>query len=382
MAHQTFLDHMKQNSKGVPFTSFQHPFLIDDEIAYKWETYSRAKKVLRLDKWDDWREMTGQIISAVTDACHSSVSENLLEHRYGSKDSSEGALYRVSTPEEKAGLEAQLFDFFKGGSKTPDEFGQRFDNFAEYLRQNHLGCNWAFVAYLAFLLSPQLYFPVRPSRFDPLLKYYGIDQDISGYVSWERYSLLLEVADILKSKLALYNPTSALEIQSYMWVVSYLVKDGPVSDRPIDAVPDFEIELETRRRRAAEKERIGLLGEYLVYEQERRNLESAGRTDLANRVQFVAADASLGFDILSFTSAGQELHIEVKTTTRARNQDNGFWLPDSEKQRAEQDSYWTIYRVWNIDTDPTSENIGNIVQDSSADWDLATSTWRVNPRVG
>jgi hypothetical protein len=70
---------------------------------------------------------------------------------------------------------------------------------------------------------------------------------------------------------------------------------------------------------AAEKERVGLLGEALVLEFEREKLFSAGREDLAKKVLWSATDDdSLGYDIESFIvneSGEKPIFIEVKTTT-------------------------------------------------------------------
>lgn len=226
MAHESFKRHMQQQSNGIPFINFQHPFLIKDEIAYKWKVYADATKALKLVKWRTWRRSPGKIIQATQDACKPNVSQNLLVHKYGFKNSSECSLYKVSVSDEIIGLENQLYDFFLGGPTIPAEFAVRFDCFAEYLRTNHLGCHWSFVAYLAFLLQPQSYFPIRPSRFDELLEYYGVDQSISGHVSWERYSILLQFAEVLKSKLAVYGNLNAIEIQSYMWAIGDLIEKG------------------------------------------------------------------------------------------------------------------------------------------------------------
>ena len=47
MGHEAFMMHMQNRSNGIPFTSFQHPFLVKDEIAYKWAKNMRdaGKKV-------------------------------------------------------------------------------------------------------------------------------------------------------------------------------------------------------------------------------------------------------------------------------------------------------------------------------------------------
>ena len=41
-AHRAFETFLFEKS-GIPFTHFQHPFLIDDEISYKWKVYRNAK---------------------------------------------------------------------------------------------------------------------------------------------------------------------------------------------------------------------------------------------------------------------------------------------------------------------------------------------------
>lgn len=380
IAHEAFLQRMEAKSNGIPFVNFQHPFLIDDEIAYKWKVYADAKDILQLSKWAKWKATPGKILDSVKDACKPTISQNLLEHKYGFENSSEGALYKVKSSDEIIGLEKQLFDFFLGGKPTPDEFAIRFDNFADYLRSNHLGCNWAFIAYLAFLLQPQVYFPIRPSHFEKLLKFYGIAQNISGFVSWERYSILLELAESLKSRLAIYGTLDSIEIQSYMWVVSYLVAEHTAEVTPAPQI-DFNAELENRIKRAAEKERIGLLGEQFIYEQEKSRLNRVSRQDLANKVKIVSSQSDFGYDILSFDEQGQEIHVEVKTTSKSENNDDGFWLSDYEKQLAEKDSLWKLYRVWNINGEPHFENLGNIFVENLEHWQALPSNWFVKRKA-
>jgi hypothetical protein len=233
-AHQLFEQHLLSQSNGVPFTSFQHPFLQQSEIDYKREVSKKAKEALCLDRWSQWINEKGKILQATREACK--LSENLLDHKYGWKNSSESSLYTVEKSDEIRGLESQLANFFLGGSSKTTEFCFRFDALANYLRMNRLGCPWAFLSYLAFLLNPQTYFTVRPSYFDALFHFYGINESISGFVSWERYSLLLElVEDFLKAKLTKYGQADAIEIHSYMWVVSYLIKADETSETDDDS---------------------------------------------------------------------------------------------------------------------------------------------------
>jgi hypothetical protein len=377
-AHESFCEYMQQ-AGGEPFTNFQHPFLIDDEIEYKRIVYGKAKDMLSLPKWHQWIDQAPEsIIEATKNACAPNVSANLLEHRYGWRNSSEAALYRAEGKVQKKELAQKLYDFFKGGPSTPDAFGPRFDAFANYLREQHLSCKWPFLAYLAFLLNPDLYFPITPTRFDLLLKHYGVDKTVSGYVSWERYSLLLALAGTLRSKLAAYGPADALETQSYMWTVSWLIEKQKVPKRPVSEAPDFDTAFAARVRRAEERERIGVRGEQFVYNHERTKLREARRLDLAERVQPSALlDDNAGYDVLSFDTAGNEIHIEVKTTASSPDQDPGFWLSENERLQAEQDSHWCIYRVWNINSTPSLANLGNIIKHLSDEWDLNPSTWSV-----
>lgn len=372
-AHALFEEHMLRRSPGVPFTNFEHPFLWKDEIEPKIRIHSEATEKLMLDRWKGLRRSTGKIVEATRNACK--VSRNLLEHRFGPQRNSDAALYRVGQSEQVKGLEAELFCFFRGGDYTASEFGPRFDCLAQYLQENHLGCNWALLAYLAFLACPQRYFPVRPTHFDRLLRFYGTDESIAGSVSWQRYSVLLDLAEALKAKLMVYGQASAVEIQSYMWVVSYLLVSTKVRPKDRLSPPDFAAELNGRVARARERERIGLAGEQYVYEYEQHRLTAAGRPDMASEVRWVSREGDdSGFDIRSFETDGRELHIEVKTTSRSVADDLGFWISQSEVDRAKEDASWTIYRVCDIGLSPPScENLGNLLQCDGEEWSLAAS---------
>lgn len=61
---------------------------------------------------------------------------------------------------------------------------------------------------------------------------------------------------------------------------------------------------------------LGDAGERLVFDEQRRKLATAGRDDLARRVQWVSKEVGdgLGYDIRSFRLDGSEKWIEVKTT--------------------------------------------------------------------
>lgn len=71
--------------------------------------------------------------------------------------------------------------------------------------------------------------------------------------------------------------------------------------------------------REARNSALGSAGELLVLEYEKFRLLSAGKSQLAEKVEHVSATRGdgLGFDILSFEASGKERFVEVKTTAFA-----------------------------------------------------------------
>lgn len=103
--------------------------------------------------------------------------------------------------------------------------------------------------------------------------------------------------------------------------------------------PDYE-------KRREENVEIGLRGEKIVMDIERKRLIDAGRSDLAEKVwQASLVDDSLGFDILSFEADGQKKHIEVKATRNRRSSRLKFFLSENERRAAEFFENYHIYYV-------------------------------------
>lgn len=378
-AHEAFLRHMQANApQGETFVSFDHPDIQSDEIEYKRLVLAKGQNALKLSRWDSWEKKTGLILEAVQEACSPGVSANLLEHRFGTSGSYK-SLYRVKADQEVKLLESRLYDFFMGGSMSRAGFAPRFDRFANYLRDAKLGCNWAFVAYLAFLADHRRYFPILPTQFERLLQHYRLEGKLTGRVEWQRYALLLDLADDLKVLLIEYGPIDMISVQSYMWVVSGLIKDEMVEGVAVSATVDYQKELDSRQRSAVENERVGLKGERYVESEEKKKLREAGKKDLASKVRLVSTDPSYGYDVLSFETNGKEIHIEVKTTTRSQASDVGFYLSSHEKSIAATDSFWCIHRVWEIDVDPIIQDLGNIVRIPDDGWIIEPSTWKIRP---
>lgn len=374
IAHNAFERHMEAHSEGEPFVGFHHSFLLSDEIRYKIETAGQANKALQLDQWYKWRGQPKRIINAVRQACAPGVSRNLLEHRWGSP------LSDVPSAVEPE-LARRLFEFFLGGTLHRETLGPRFDELAGFLRRERLGCQWILLAYFTFIANPMTFFPIRPIRFQRLARYYGIDLELVGKVEWARYETLLDMAEVLSQLLSRFRPQGAIDLQSYMWVVAYLVAQG-LNEVQLTEV-DWATELARRQSASNERERLGLLGEQLVMDREQRLLQEAGLSDLAERVELVSAmNLSLGFDVRSFSPSGSDRHIEVKSTQRSPDRDRGFWLTQNERRVAEEDAAWIVVRVCQVDFNPQFLELGNIVRDSRENWILEPDTWFVRHRSG
>jgi Domain of unknown function (DUF3883) len=91
---------------------------------------------------------------------------------------------------------------------------------------------------------------------------------------------------------------------------------------------------------------LGKAGESFVLEVERRRLAGLRRSDLADRVRWIADEEGdgAGYDILSFDPSGHERLIEVKTTNGGAT--TPFFLSRNEHDTAtaRADS-WQLYRV-------------------------------------
>ena len=105
--------------------------------------------------------------------------------------------------------------------------------------------------------------------------------------------------------------------------------------------------------RDARNRRLGKAGESLVYEFEKRRLESIGQKDLSDRVRWVARDEGdgYGYDILSFSGKGDEANrehwLEVKTTNGSAV--TPFYITRNELRVSEQRAdAFRIFRLYDF----------------------------------
>ena len=114
------------------------------------------------------------------------------------------------------------------------------------------------------------------------------------------------------------------------------------------------------RKRALSKsaQKTGFDGELMVFEMEKRRLREAGREDLAEKVEHLAAVGKTpGYDIESYTDDGFPRRIEVKSGVGSKSV---FELTRNEKSKAEElGEQYVIAIVERIYRKPTVEFIVN-----------------------
>ncbi|WP_427108393.1 DUF3883 domain-containing protein [Lysinibacillus xylanilyticus] len=107
---------------------------------------------------------------------------------------------------------------------------------------------------------------------------------------------------------------------------------------------------------------IGDLGEQWVYEYEMDNLEGTKFADMVDKSK--AKDNLNGYDILSYTTNGKKIYIEVKTTSTLNDE---FYISQHELEVAEQmkknGEMYKVYFVKDILGEPQLTIIDNIIDE-------------------
>ena len=317
-----------------------------------------------------------KLINAVQKACKLHVNLLGSGDKFGEASGATAPLYDKILKKNIPEFERVFYDFFFCGTSGRSVFGQYFDNFCGYLKEKGPGCKWPFPAYLSFIMYPKEYFPVSPKRYDALLGFYRTDETISRKIYWERYLLLLEIADELRDIMKKdYGDIDAIQIQSYMYVLGRILLDTPQEKK--DTAKAFARKLKNEIKNAKRRTTIGWDGEDIVVKKERDKLNKAGFGELAEKVHRVSLESdSFGYDVLSFNNEGREIHIEVKTTTANENQDRGFWLSEWEREVAEKDNDWLLYRVYLSGKQTKIKPLGNIIRNPVKGWEKQVDSWR------
>lgn len=124
------------------------------------------------------------------------------------------------------------------------------------------------------------------------------------------------------------------------------------SDHPI-LLPGSRVRKFDRVLTDARKRELGRAGEQFVLDIERKRLKAEGRSDLADKVSWVAEiqGDGAGYDIASFDKDGSPRLIEVKTTNGDAMTSFLVTTNEVEVSRANPDTFW-LYRVYDFAKQP------------------------------
>jgi hypothetical protein len=112
--------------------------------------------------------------------------------------------------------------------------------------------------------------------------------------------------------------------------------------------------------------KLGTAGEEWVLRLEREGLRRAGRSDLADRVEWTSQDRGdgFGYDIASFRLDGSVTHIEVKTTNLARR--TPFFVTRWEVETSEREpGLYSLFRVFDFRSEPRIYRLNGSITESS-----------------
>jgi formylmethanofuran dehydrogenase subunit E len=127
---------------------------------------------------------------------------------------------------------------------------------------------------------------------------------------------------------------------------------------------------------------IGKLGEAFVYDLERAKLKDTSYIDDIDNTK--ALDHRNGYDILSFTTKGKKLYIEVKTTT---GDEMDFYITKTEidtyKRFRDEGEKYVIYRVSNILAKDKKDIKWEVIEDilENPEYKLEEWQWKVKKEL-
>jgi hypothetical protein len=154
-----------------------------------------------------------------------------------------------------------------------------------------------------------------------------------------------------------FNIIENSTIDSYVSQVIFLM--GGVSSGTEKANPEIKpLTPEQRAKQAERLAEIGTKGELFVLKMEKERLSKLGINN-ENYPRHVALESTIfGYDIISLNEQNQEIQIEVKTTTRKKEDINSrqFYisLNEFEVYKKNKKTY-KLYRVYDIENNPNFE---------------------------
>ena len=332
---------------GEPFQDFGSGLAIQRE-GYKEWVYHNGRIALGFDHWKPSHIGSGEILQKTINAIQlhhdARYRNNLVEWnaRYGDKSRVHIRLLEAQghkAAEKKA--EQVLFDLYSGGKD--DE--QCFESLVEVA-----GRRYELISYLFYLKDWTRYMPVRTTAFSESFEQLGVPHSMIGKCSWDNYKEYIARLQAVQSELASYGVSGnrLIDAHSFCWMLVKLPEpsirtkdqanwirkppnaaireDKVASGQEVGSPIDYSATEEAKRR-------IGALAQLRVLNAEIQRLQQAGRSDLAQKVEDVSANAALGYDIRSFHDDSSEKLIEVKAAS-VRSTEWRFFLTENERTKS------------------------------------------------
>ena len=128
---------------------------------------------------------------------------------------------------------------------------------------------------------------------------------------------------------------------------------SPGKTKMTDKEPSFRPIKTNFLEREQNNRQLGEKGEQFVFNYESWRLRSAGKENLADKIEWVAKEKGdgMGFDILSKTTTGKDMFIEVKTTKLAKETPIYFSRNEWKFALLKEKGFF-LYRVFNFEDDP------------------------------
>ena len=233
VAVHKYVEKVMEDSESGPYSDLID-FLRDPKAeGYKKKVLQDANNILEIKNWKSWlSENPGKIIDNLKNACSQKVVQNLFRFQGGEQETQAKILYQISneSSDVQKELEKKIFEFFN--TEREVDFGNTWDSFIYFIKginTKDVRPDFSFLSYLAFLRNSRCYIPFRPTYADRLFEHFGIDVRIStkaGEKGWRNYSLLLEIANELRLKLADKSDLDLTDVQGYMWALSSALEKG------------------------------------------------------------------------------------------------------------------------------------------------------------
>ena len=348
-----------ESETNFPLIDFKtHPF-VDEHVNYKYSIWEEARsKRVRKNEIG-----TGKVLQWVKEIVHVNAFYNNKQYYNNLVDG------RIKNDFDKKiathKIEDLFFEFFWSRA-----YKERYFN--EFLK---IGLHYQLIAYLFFVQEEYKFMPISQHRFYNIFKSLSIDFSVSNNVSWENYVTYNEIINSFKVHLSKYHKgITMLDAHSFLWIYGFKFDSNDI------AIPTFNREIEQTKlkiknseiylpKKSINKETIledkteidfievhkgqidiGEKAEELVKNEEIQYLYRQGQNELARKVKIVSMNLSLGFDILSYETSGEEKQIEVKAIS-IFNKTKSFIITKNEIMKSREYSNYYVYCVAGIESE-------------------------------